>query len=61
MMLKKEIITKKPVRTIEDFLNSFPKFRDLDLHKGISFSTKSSRKIKPSIQLAKPSEAKEIV
>ncbi len=33
MFLKKEILTKKPVRTIEDFLNSFPKFRDLDLHK----------------------------
>lgn len=60
MILKKEIITKKPVRTIEDFLYSFPKFRDLDLHKGISFHSKSGRKIKPSIQLAKPSEAKEI-
>jgi hypothetical protein len=60
---KEELKEKKvKVRTLDDFLSSNEKFKDLDIRKGISFPKRSkNEKIVPSAQLALPGDEKGIV
>lgn len=55
--------TEKSIFTIEDFLKTYEKYKDLDLQKGISFKERNvskTTKITPSLQIASPEEAKDI-
>ncbi|GAG55542.1 unnamed protein product, partial [marine sediment metagenome] len=62
-ILKEESKIVKQCIHIQDFLNKHKKYKNLDLDKGISILKKSkskNQKLKPSIQIAQPDEAKEI-
>lgn len=61
MSLKHKIVSEKKIATVNDYLKSYPEFKDLDLFKGISFQkgTKDQKTV-PSIQLASTDDAKEI-
>ena len=55
---KEEVTTKKPIISIQDFLRTYAKYKDLDLESGISFPKKSkAQKLTPTVQIAKPEEA----
>jgi len=60
---KEEVKARKPIITIQDFLRTYAKYKDLSLESGISFPRKSSskaQKVTPTVQLAKPEEAQSI-
>ncbi len=60
---KEEVKARKPIITIQDFLRTYAKYKDLSLESGISFPRKSSskaQKVIPTVQLAKPEEAQSI-
>lgn len=62
-ILKEESSNEKQCIHIQDFLDKHKKYKNLDLDKGISIlkkSTSKNQKLKPSIQIAQPNEAKEI-
>ena len=62
-IVKEEVKTKKPIITIQDFLRTYAKYKDLSLENGISFPKKSSskaQKVTPTVQIAKPEEAQNI-
>ena len=57
---KEEVKIKKPINTIQDFLRTYAKYKDLDLEGGISFPKRSSskaQKLTPTVQIAKPEDA----
>lgn len=57
---KEEVKIKKPINTIQDFLRTYAKYKDLDLEDGISFPKRSSskaQKLTPTVQIAKPEDA----
>jgi len=57
---KEEVKIKKPINTIQDFLRTYAKYKDLDLEDGISFPKRSSskaQKLTPIVQIAKPEDA----
>lgn len=70
LFLKNKVISniskediEKPIVTIREFLNKHSKYKNLDLYKGISIKKKTyskTQKLNPSIQIAKPEEAKDI-
>lgn len=60
---KEEVKARKPIITIQDFLRTYAKYKDLSLESGITFPRKSSskaQKVTPTVQLAKPEEAQSI-
>lgn len=63
LLERKEVEKKKiKVRTLNDFLDSNKKYKNLDVRKGISFPKRSeTEKIVPSAQLAIPGDEKGIV
>lgn len=61
MSLKHKIVSEKKIATVNDYLKSYPEFKDLDLYKGISFPKGiKDQKFVPSIQLASMEDAEEI-
>lgn len=60
---EEDIKTRKPIITIQDFLQKNAKYTSLNLETGISFEKKSGskeQKVTPKVQTAKPEEAQEI-
>ena len=63
IIAKEEVKARKPIITIQDFLRTYAKYKDLSLESGITFPRKSSskaQKLTPTVQLAKPEEAQSI-
>ena len=60
---KEEVGTRKIFITIQDFLRTYAKYKDLNLESGITFPKKSrskAQKVTPTVQIAKPEEAQRI-
>jgi len=59
----KQVKTKKSILSVQDFLQTYDKYRDLSLEDGISFPKRSGSKEQretPTVQFAKPEEAQGI-
>ncbi|NVM43656.1 MAG: hypothetical protein HWN79_01975 [Candidatus Lokiarchaeota archaeon] len=58
--VKEEVLIRKPIVTIQDFLSKYAKYQNLSLEDGITFPKKprsKEQKVTPTVQIAKPEEA----
>jgi len=62
-IVKEEVKQRKLIVTIQDFLHTYAKYKDLNLESGITFPKRSNsktQKITPTVQIAEPKEAQSI-